>query len=135
MITLISSKKLRGYKIMRNTVELLHWIMVKNLHPNKLGSFKLKNWDHTSLSSLSLVFPKCHFFLPKLQICTFHRLVENLISTWMICFPHFYHNMFSRIFRIRIYKFFHQYFSVEQENKFIFLVKKGMFLSFEHLRK
>ena len=45
------------------------------------------------------------------------------------------HDMFSQIVRIRIYEFFHQYFSVEKQNKFL-LVKKGIFfLSFEHLRK
>ena len=36
------------------------------------------------------------------------------------------HDMFSRIFQVRIYEFFHRY---------VLLVKKGVFFSFEHLRK
>ena len=46
------------------------------------------------------------------------------------------HDMFSRIFWIRIYEFFHQYFSVAKENKFLIgQIHKTFFLSFEHLRK
>ena len=43
--------------------------------------------------------------------------------------------MFSRIFWIRIYEFFHQYFSVEKENKFVIGHIRHFILSFEHLRK
>ena len=40
------------------------------------------------------------------------------------------HDMFSRIFRGQIYKFFHQYFSVEKENKFFIGQKQGIFFFF-----
>ena len=43
--------------------------------------------------------------------------------------------MFSPIFRIRIYEFFRQNFSLEKENKFPIGQKGIFFLSCEHLRK
>ena len=43
--------------------------------------------------------------------------------------------MFSRIFPIRVYKLYLQYFSLEKENKFLIGQKSLFFLSYEHLRK
>ena len=41
------------------------------------------------------------------------------------------HDMFSRIFRIRTYEFFHKYFSVEKES-IPYWSKRNFFLCFEH---
>ena len=45
------------------------------------------------------------------------------------------HNMFSRIFRMRIYEFVHQYFSVKKRKPLPYWPNKSFFLSFGHSRK
>jgi hypothetical protein len=42
--------------------------------------------------------------------------------------------MFSRVFTIPIYEFFHQYFSVEKVNKFL-IGQEAFFITLERLRK
>ena len=62
----------------------------------------------------------CHQMgsFPSRPVCYFYRI----LSTNRFALHNYYwaHDMFSRIFRVQINQYFHQYFLVEKEQKFIF---------------
>ena len=75
-------------------------------------------------------FVICQFtYLICLSFCGID--LDPITSTTIISYfePCYYrgHDMLSRIFQIRIYDFFHQYFSVEKENKFLIGLKRHFF--------
>ena len=106
-------------------------------------AFKVLRYKTLGMAVTWSLFAHCRVFQKSGGIaqssCHFDisiALVFNLaIVTWkFVSNPHTFgvyyraHDMFSRIFRIRIYEFFHQYFSVGKENKFLIGHKMHFFL-------
>ena len=97
------------------------------------GSFMYNNEKFMGNGGVAIV--GCHQMgsFPSRPGCYFYRILST--NRFASCNYYRAHDMFSRIFRVQIDEFFHQYFSVEKENKFIFCQERQFLLSFEHLRK
>ena len=100
---------------------------------NKVSKIKVSLEFKKYVASL----PWCLYFQQWLQIFLASLPLPFWAPSHYSFFLNYYrgHNIFSRIFWIRTFEFFHQYFSDKNENKFLICQKLRFFHSFEDLIK